>query len=184
MSIIKQISSSIKTRKMCLEDKISYLEKLQKQGIDISTLPVSYVSKDGIIINNVFINIRKYYSKSLMTIEQIIRCENLGIKLQPKEVSTDFKINFLKKALNEGFDLEKIINDFEKYQHNSIYTFIEDLRNSYEFDELSDLQIEECINSLKIILPKEQRKKIALEIIRKSALKNITSKEKISFDLM
>ena len=55
---------------MTLEEKIQYLENLEQNGIQIANLPINYISKDGIIINNVLINIRKYYFKNLMTVEQ------------------------------------------------------------------------------------------------------------------
>lgn len=175
MSIIKQISSSIKTKKMSLEDKITYLEKLYKKGTKISELPSNYVSEDGIIVNNVIINIKKYYFKKLMTIEQVIKCENIGINFQDKEVTADFKIDFLMKAIEEGYNLVYIIQNHDKYINNSIYKFIEDLRNNYEQEDLNDSQTDKCINTLSIIIPKDQRKELALNIIRECALKNITS---------
>ena len=184
MSIIKQISSSIKTKKMTLEEKIQYLENLEQNGIQIANLPINYISKDGIIINNVLINIRKYYFKNLMTVEQTIRCENLKVKLDNNDVTTDFKINFLKKAIKEGYDLIQILTEFEKYKNNSIYKYIEELRNLYENNNLTPSQIEECINELKIIIPIDQRKDIALKIIRNSALKNIIESKQIISSLM
>ena len=181
MSIIKQISSSIKTKKMTIEEKITYLEHLEQSGIHITDLPINYISKDGIIINNVLINIRKYYFKNLMTVTQIIRCENLKINFNNDNATTDFKISFLKKAIEEGYNLTEILKAFKKYENNSIYTYIEDLRNEYEMSTLTQLQIQECVNVLKIIIPLEKRKDLALKIVRESALKNIiNSKEIIS----
>ncbi len=184
MSLTTQITSSIKTRKMNLEDKIVFLENLHKIGINLSNLPINYVSKEGIIVNNVIINIKKYYTKNLMTTEQTIKCENLGIDFQDKATTTDFKINFLKKATEEGYNLVYIIKNNEKYKNNSIYRFIEDLRNSYEEDALDDFQIDECINKLKIIIPKNQRTEIALNIIRDCTLKNIISYSEKSTNVM
>ena len=181
MSIIKQISSSIKTKKMSLEEKICYLEKLQKDNVDISTLPISYISKDGIIINNVLINIRKYFFKRAMSVKQIIRCENLGINLNAPDEDIEYKINFLKKAIEEGYVLQEIINNPDKYEKNSVYKYIIEIRKAYEEDKLKKSQIDECIDFLRIIIPKEQRKDIALKIIRESAIKNvINSKEIVS----
>lgn len=184
MSIIKQISSSIKTRKMNLEEKICYLEGLQKEEGDISLLPISYISKDGIIINNVLINIRKYYFKRLMTVKQIIRCENIGVNLNNQDEDEDYKISFLKKAICEGYVLTEILNNPEQYEKNSLYNYIVELRNAYEKNTLTSSQIDECINNIKIIIPKEQRKDIALKIIRESALKNVLNNKDIASSLM
>lgn len=175
MSIIKQISSSIKTKKMSLEDKIAYLESLYKKGIKISEIPSNFVSEDGIIVNNVVTNIKKYYEKQLMTIEQTIKCENLGINFQEIEVTADFKIDFLMKAIEEGYNLVYIIQNHNKYINNCIYKFIEDLRDRYEQEDLNEAQTDKCINTLNIIIPKDKRRELALNIIRECALKNITS---------
>ena len=184
MSIIKKISSSIKTRKMNLEDKILFLENLNKKGINISDLSNNFISEEGIIVNNVIINIKKYYNKNLMSTEQTIKCENLGINFQQEEITIDFKIDYLKKAVEEGYSLVDIIKNYEKYKNNSIYRFIEDIRNSYEEDSLDNLQIDECINKLDIIIPKNQRKDIALNLIKECALKNITSYSENRTNLM
>lgn len=173
MDIINRISSSIKNKRMTLDEKINYLENLKKEGIFIQDIPKNYVSKEGIIVNNVVINIKKYFKKGLITINQIIKCENLGIKFEINDMDTNFQINYLKKAISEGINLVDIIKDNNTYKNNSIYKYINELRNKYEENILNKEQINKCINELNIIISKEDRVKILLNTVRESALKNI-----------
>ena len=104
-----------------------------------------------------------------------IKCENLGINFQEIEVTADFKIDFLMKAMEEGYNLVYIIQNHNKYINNCIYKFIEDLRDRYEQEDLNEAQTDKCINTLNIIIPKDKRRELVLNIIRECALKNITS---------
>lgn len=184
MSIINKISSSIKNRRMTLEEKITYLENLKNKGINLKDISLDYISEDGIIVNNVIINIKKYFKSNSMTIKQIIKCENLGITFEVNKNDVNYKINYLSKAKEEGINLVEIITNSNKYKQNSIYIYILDLREKYEKNHLTNEQVDSCIKDLNIIVSKEEKKEILLNKIKDSALKNIIFCNEINNVLM
>lgn len=148
---------------MSLEEKISYLESLKNNGVNLKYIPLDYVSKDGVIVNNVIMNIKKYFNKNLMTVKQIIECENLGIVFEPKKNDEIYKINYLNKAIEEGYDLTEISVNRNKYEQNSILWYVLDLRNKYEQGQLTEVQVDKCINDLKIVVSDKDKKEILLK---------------------
>ena len=183
MSIINKISSSNKNSKMPLEEKIKYLIELKESGIDLKNLPKDYISKDGVLINDVILDVHNFFRKNQMTVRQMITCENLGIAFEVNNLDNDYKIDYLKKAVQEGLMLSDITSNSKEYSNNSIYQYIYDLRKKYDKNLLTEKQQESCINELKIVIPKEDIKNILLKKIKDSAIKNIIFQEDIKKSL-
>ena len=114
-------------------------------------------------------NIKRSYAKQAMSVQQITRCEKVGVQFDFRKRTTEEEIQYLQRAINEGIHIEEYVEK-EKY---SIASYVTDLRRKYEKEELSKSQLQSCIDELKIIIPKEQLKTILNAKIRESALKNI-----------
>lgn len=175
---------AIKSRKMSLEEKISCLKKIKTNGIDLKNISKDFVTDDGIIVNNVMTNLKKYYQKNQLSIKQIMECENLGIEFPSKQKALEDKIAFLEKAKEEEISFPEITQNYEKYSCTSVYQSISDLRNAYQNRLLTEEQEEICINDLKIIIPNEEKKAIVMQKIREGALKNIIFREEIQKKLI
>lgn len=173
-------------KKMTFEGKINYLEKLCNDGICISNLPTNYISEDNILVNNVITNLKSAYQKDKLSIKQITRCEELGIRINggkfevSKKNDTNCEIEYLKKALKEGIVFSEYVFGEKSKANCSISLYIDDLRKKYASSELTVEQIETCINELKIIIPKNKMTNILNSKIRESALKNIVFGEQIN----
>ncbi|MDO4963853.1 MAG: hypothetical protein Q4E75_07160 [bacterium] len=158
--------------KLPIEGKISALEKLNAKGIKVCELPENYISHDNIMVKNVIINLKRHFSNGVLNTSQIDRCEKMGIRLVPENADANYRINFLKKALDEGIDLPNKILAAE--ENCLIYKYASTLREDCKSSKLSEMQIKECTDTLKIILPKQEIKKILNNKIRQCALQNIT----------
>lgn len=178
MSIREKIFNYIQTEhknKLPLEEKIEYLYELKKEeDIDYSADNSKFVSKDGVIVQNVINNIKKYYYKDKLSIKQLMDCENLGILDNDKILNVEEEIQFLKRAQREGISLFEITKNPNNYCNNSIYKYIFDLREKYDIKALNKNQEDICENDLKIVINDENKKNILIEKIRSSAYKNIT----------
>lgn len=172
MSISEKIKSFIKNKRMSIEEKIIYLTYLYEEGIDFSLISNDYVSKDKVIVKSVIHNIQYLYNKNKLSVKQILDCEKIGIEFEPKDKINE-KIEFLQKAKDEGISLFDIINNFNEYSDKLIFKYICDLREDFERKNLNETQIYKCKTELKIILSEEEKKKIILEKIKESALRNI-----------
>lgn len=182
MSIKEKINDYIhkrKEKKMSINDKIEYLTYLKEQNIDLNRIPDDYVSEEKVRVKNVIQNIYKMYNESKLSVKQIIKCENIGLRF---EILADFddKIKFLQKAMREGIDLAEITENHEKYKDNLIYRYICDLRKANDKGNLNTEQYQICIHELKIIISDEEKKKNIMSKMEESALKNILVTDEIS----
>ena len=65
------------------------------------------------------------------------------------------------------------------FSNTMIFNYICNIRKCFDENKLTSEQIYKCEKILKIILPKDQKKKIILKKIKESALKNITFSNEI-----
>lgn len=178
MTILEKIIGTIKNNKMTLENKISYLKILTERGIDLNNIDDDYISPENIIVKKVINNIKKYYNKNKLTVRQIIECEKMNIDFDKSDKTQEDKIEFLKKAILEGINLNDITSNRDNYKNTSILQFIDDLRADFEKNLLTEEQAKICINKLKIILSTEEKQEFIKEKIKESALKNILLNDK------
>lgn len=178
MSIGERISSFIHKKKMPIEEKIEYLTYLYKNGINFNTIPDNYTTKEKVLVKHVINNIYRLYNKDKLCIKQILNCEKIGIIFQYK-TNIDDQIKFLQKAKEEKIELFNIMQNADIFSNTMIFNYICNIRKCFDENKLTSEQIYKCEKILKIILPKDQKKKIILKKIKESALKNITFSNEI-----
>ena len=165
-------SKAVKHKNMALADKIAFLEKLNDDGVNLKEIPDDYITEDRIIVKNVICNILKAYEKDIMSVKQIIKCEELGISFKASE-DTQAEIGFLGKALNEGINFADYTCGDKSETESLISTYIKDIREKYTNSELDASQIYTCADGLKIIIPKEDLKNAVYNKIKTTAYRNI-----------